>query len=71
MNTGTKSETRGALLSVVVLGCVAFLTFACGAPSDDGEVTHYEPTWNSLRGYKEVPDWLRDGKFGIYTHWGP
>jgi alpha-L-fucosidase len=31
----------------------------------------YEPTWESLREYKEVPKWLRDGKFGIYTHWGP
>jgi alpha-L-fucosidase len=30
----------------------------------------YEPTWESLREYKEVPKWLRDGKFGIYTHWG-
>ena len=31
----------------------------------------YKPTWESLREYKEVPKWLRDGKFGIYTHWGP
>jgi alpha-L-fucosidase len=31
----------------------------------------YEPTWESLREYKEIPKWLRDGKFGIYTHWGP
>ncbi len=30
----------------------------------------FEPTWESLRGYA-VPQWLRDGKFGIYTHWGP
>lgn len=31
----------------------------------------YKPTWESLRRYKEVPEWLREGKFGIYTHWGP
>jgi len=31
----------------------------------------YEATWESLREYPEVPKWLRDGKFGIYTHWGP
>lgn len=31
----------------------------------------YEPAWESIREYKEVPKWLRDGKFGIYTHWGP
>jgi alpha-L-fucosidase len=35
------------------------------------EAKKYEPTWESLREYKEVPKWLRDGKFGIYTHWGP
>ena len=29
----------------------------------------YKPTWNSLREHK-APQWLRDGKFGIYTHWG-
>ena len=29
----------------------------------------YQPTWRSLREYP-TPQWLRDGKFGIYTHWG-
>ncbi len=29
----------------------------------------YKPTWISLRG-RRTPQWLRDGKFGIYTHWG-
>ncbi len=29
----------------------------------------YEATWNSLRTHV-TPQWLRDAKFGIYTHWG-
>lgn len=29
----------------------------------------YKPTWESLRRLP-TPQWLRDGKFGIYTHWG-
>ena len=29
----------------------------------------FEPTWNSLSQYA-MPEWLRDAKFGIYTHWG-
>ena len=29
----------------------------------------YQPTWNSLRN-THTPQWLKDGKFGIYTHWG-
>jgi alpha-L-fucosidase len=29
----------------------------------------FEPSWESLRTLP-TPQWLRDGKFGIYTHWG-
>jgi len=29
----------------------------------------FQPAWNSLRNLR-IPQWLRDGKFGIYTHWG-
>jgi len=32
-------------------------------------MSKFEPTWNSLSQYS-MPDWLRDAKFGIYTHWG-
>src|SRR5439155_7112727 len=28
-----------------------------------------QPTWSSLRSLPS-PQWLRDSKFGIYTHWG-
>ncbi|EMI52868.1 Alpha-L-fucosidase [Rhodopirellula sallentina SM41] len=30
----------------------------------------YEANWQSLRMY-EVPDWFRDGKLGIWSHWDP
>ena len=30
----------------------------------------YEPTWESLAKHNEAPDWFRDGKIGIYFHWG-
>ena len=29
----------------------------------------YEPNWRSLRSHP-TPQWFRDAKFGIYTHWG-
>lgn len=29
----------------------------------------FSPTWESLQQYR-CPDWFRDAKFGIYTHWG-
>jgi len=30
----------------------------------------FEPTWESLRRY-QCPDWFRDAKLGIWSHWGP
>jgi alpha-L-fucosidase len=30
----------------------------------------FEPTWKSLGQY-EAPEWFRDRKFGIWSHWGP
>src|SRR5271166_4623536 len=30
----------------------------------------YLPTRKSLEGYS-IPDWFRDAKFGIWSHWGP
>ena len=31
---------------------------------------HFEATFESLSGYK-CPEWFRDAKFGIWSHWGP
>ena len=52
-------------LTLIAVAIVALSQQVCEAKEK------YEPTWESLREYKEVPKWLRDGKFGIYTHWGP
>lgn len=30
----------------------------------------YTPDWSSLAKHTEVPEWIRDAKFGIYCHWG-
>ena len=30
----------------------------------------FKPTWESLHAHAD-PEWFRDAKFGIYTHWGP
>jgi alpha-L-fucosidase len=31
----------------------------------------FEPSVESLKQNYEYPEWFRDAKFGIYTHWGP
>lgn len=30
----------------------------------------FKPDWESLKTHTD-PEWFRDAKFGIYTHWGP
>lgn len=30
----------------------------------------YEENWESLQHY-EIPQWMKDAKFGIFIHWGP
>jgi alpha-L-fucosidase len=30
----------------------------------------FKPEWQSLKAHQD-PEWFRDAKFGIYTHWGP
>jgi hypothetical protein len=44
-------------------------TTAAKAGHETGTSAKYQPTWNSLRRLPS-PQWLRDDKFGIYTHWG-
>ncbi len=41
-----------------------------GARQKGASLGPYIPAWESLRRH-QTPQWLRDGKFGIYTHWGP
>ena len=51
-------------ISSLIIVCLHLVIFA-GA---FGQA--YQPDWNSLAKHVEVPEWIRDAKFGIYTHWG-
>lgn len=33
--------------------------------------TPVQPNWDSLIGSFSCPDWFRDAKFGVWSHWGP
>lgn len=43
---------------------VAFITNNISAQQE------FSATWKSLSKHKNVPEWMRDAKFGIYCHWG-
>ncbi|MEM6641405.1 MAG: alpha-L-fucosidase [Bacteroidota bacterium] len=44
---------------------IGVLVFRAEAQNSD----FYKPTWRSVRQH-QIPEWLLDAKFGIYTHWG-
>ena len=56
----------------VITVCMVLVLAAWGGerPPTDGGPGPFEPTWESLKKHQD-PDWFRDAKFGIYTHWGP
>jgi len=49
---------------------IGLMVFGCTQLEIPGGVKKYEPAWESLNQH-QTPQWLREGKFGIYTHWGP
>ena len=56
------TKTKGILLiAVLALGI-----FAGGLAQAD----KYEANWKSLKKHQAAPEWFKDAKFGIYTHWG-
>ena len=30
----------------------------------------FQPSWENIAGHYQFPEWFRDGKFGIFIHWG-
>jgi alpha-L-fucosidase len=52
------------------LSTLSFIIFLSIIISTNLFAQKFEPTWGSLV-RQQTPQWLQDGKFGIYTHWGP
>ena len=54
------------LFSTLIFFGICF--FGCSDNIDEIDLP-YKPSWNSL-GRHATPEWFKDAKFGIYTHWG-
>ncbi len=62
-----------ALLVTLPLLLVGVLTAPAAEPHDlVGQTAQgpFKPDWPSLHAHQD-PEWFREAKFGIYTHWGP
>jgi alpha-L-fucosidase len=55
-------KSLGGACSALALSRVAKAQAAPG--------NNFRASWSSLQGYR-IPDWFRDAKFGIWSHWGP
>src|ERR1039458_831441 len=69
MLTAGLALSAGSLLANTPLAASA-TSAAKETNADTAARKPVQPTWNSLRTVNSPPQWLRDGKFGIYTHWG-
>jgi len=59
----TKNTMKSCLLFICTLLLVVFTRTESNAEQ------HFEPTWGSLA-KNPLPEWVKDAKFGVYTHWG-
>jgi len=57
------------VLRSVLLVLIGILLLANKVLCQD-QAKKYIPDWESLKQHED-PEWFRDAKFGIYTHWGP
>jgi alpha-L-fucosidase len=67
METKLKTRIAGIGLKLAYV-CTLFLITVPFSFAQQKE--NFKPDWKSLSGHNEVPDWIRDAKFGIYCHWG-
>ena len=66
-----KKSAGAFIIFFVIMSSLLFLP-GCGntkSKSNSNSDEKYQPTWQSLSSH-QTPEWLKDGKFGIYSHWG-
>jgi len=58
---------RSNLFFIVVIISI----YIGNAQNNDEKTEKFQKNWESLSTVNQVPDWFKDAKLGIYTHWGP
>lgn len=63
------SHMKPWVISMIV---IAGFAFGCDneIKPENPKPPRYSAIWDSLAQYNEAPQWFREGKFGIYAHWG-
>lgn len=66
-NSGRLAHVGGGGCPLLNLGRAVLLGWACLAAGLATAAERYQADWNSLARH-QTPQWLKDAKFGIYTH---
>ncbi|HEX2854826.1 MAG TPA: alpha-L-fucosidase [Opitutaceae bacterium] len=74
LNPRSSWQARLAGAAFLFAGVSRFAAGAAELPVKLGTIAiapgPFQPTWESLRQYR-CPEWFKDAKFGIWSHWGP
>jgi alpha-L-fucosidase len=60
---------KKTLLQLFIISLFLILFRLLLIPAQIKTQSPYKPTWNSIKNH-QTPNWIKEGKFGIYTHWG-
>ena len=67
---GLRPDRRRFLAGALAAGAAA-RPLAAAAASTGAAAGPVQANWASLVEHYRYPDWFRDAKFGIWSHWGP
>ena len=63
-----------ALTGVVFAACsrqAAKMHYNIDSVASEKGTEVFQPDWENMSRHYKFPEWFRDGKFGIFIHWGP
>lgn len=63
-------RTTNKMIKLSLVFILLLSIAACSSKKPSGEAIKFEENWESLSKY-EIPQWMKDAKFGIFIHWGP
>lgn len=61
---------RGLLTTGAGASAAALLPRPLSAQRSQQPPVETDPRWKQVRSMYKIPQWIQDGKFGIYAHWG-
>ncbi len=67
-------KTKKSILFTLAFAAFVFLLFSCNAKESKPVQKEFQPSFTSdNESFSEYryPEWFRDAKFGIWSHWGP